>query len=120
MQLSVEVQRQNGTNVFVCRGSLVQGQSSDYLLDLITRSTRRDIILDLAEVVELDGVGLQALQLSSTFLAGFGRQLLLRRACSEFLERLSRLRLVRPFPPHAEIFALACNSESHLALLNRI
>ncbi len=58
MQLSVEVNRQEGKCVFLCRGGPLLGEASDYLSHLLTRSHRKDVILDLAASHYLDRFGL--------------------------------------------------------------
>lgn len=58
MQLSVEVNRQEGKCVFLCRGGPLLGEASDYLFHLLTRSHRKDVILDLAASHYLDRAGL--------------------------------------------------------------
>lgn len=88
MQLSVEVKRQEGKCVFLCRGSLLQGEASDYLFNLLTRSHRQDVILDLAALNTFDRAGLQTVMLSSNFLAANHRRLFLRHAPSNLLEHI--------------------------------
>lgn len=90
MQLSVEVKRQEGKSVFLCRGSLLQGEASDYLFNLLTRSHRQDVILDLAALTTFDRAGLQSVMLSSNFLAANHRRLSLRHAPSSLLEHIRR------------------------------
>ena len=90
MQLSVEVKRQEGKAVFLCRGSLLQGEASDYLFHLLTRSHRQDVILDLAALTTFDRAGLQTVMLSSNFLAANHRRLLLRHAPSNLLDHIRR------------------------------
>jgi anti-anti-sigma regulatory factor len=90
MQLSVEVKRQKGKCVFLCRGSLMQGDASDYLFHLLTRSHRQDVILDLAALSTFDRAGLQTLMLSSNFLVANRRRLFLRHAPSNLLEHIRR------------------------------
>jgi anti-anti-sigma regulatory factor len=90
MQLSVKVKRQKGIDVFFCRGCLLQGGASDYLFHLLTRSNRRDVILDLAALTTFDQSGLQAVMLSSSFLAANHRRLFLRHAPPNLLEYMRR------------------------------
>lgn len=88
MQLSVEVKRQEGKCVFLCRGGLLQGEASDYLFHLLTRSHSKDVILDLAALTTFDWAGLNAVMLSSNFLAANHRRLFLRHAPSNLLEHI--------------------------------
>jgi anti-anti-sigma regulatory factor len=88
MQLSVEVKRQEGKSVFLCRGGLLQGQTSDYLFHLLTRSHCKDVILDLAALTTFDRAGLQPVMLGSNFLAANRRRLFLRHAPSNLLEHI--------------------------------
>lgn len=88
MQLSVEVKRQQGRDVLFCRGRLLQGQASEYLFQLLTRSTRHDVVVDLEELLTCDEAGLQAFALSSAVLASCQRQLLFLHASEEMLEHL--------------------------------
>lgn len=90
MQLSVEVKRQEGKCVFLGRGGVLQGESSDYLFHLLTRSHLKDVILDLSGLTTFDRAGLQAVMLSSNFLAAHRRRLLLRHAPSNFHEHTRR------------------------------
>lgn len=90
MQLSVEVKRQEGKCIFLCRGGLLQGEASDYLFHLLTRSHRKDVILDLTALTTFDRGGLQAVMLSSNFLAAHRRRLFLRHAPSNLLEHIRR------------------------------
>jgi len=90
MRLSVEVKRQKGISVFLCRGCLLQGETSDYLFNLLTRSNRHDVILDLASLTTFDRAGLQTVILSSSFLAAYHRRLFLRHAPSNLLEHMRR------------------------------
>lgn len=86
MQLSVEVKRQRGVCIFSCRGSLLQGEASDYLLHLMTRSNRNDVILDLAALAAFDRAGLETVLLGSNFLTACHHRLFLRHAPSDLLE----------------------------------
>ena len=90
MRLSVEVKRQQGMYIFSCRGSLLQGEASDYLFHLLTRSNHQDVILDLAALTTFDRAGLQSVMLSSNFLAANHRRLFLRHAPSSLLEHIRR------------------------------
>lgn len=90
MQLSVEVKRQGGREVLCCRGRLLQGQASEYLFNLLTRSTRQDVVVDLEELLTCDEAGLQAFALSSAFLASCHRQLLIIHASEDMLEHLRK------------------------------
>lgn len=88
MQLSVEVKRQEGRDVLFCRGRLLQGQASEYLFQLLTRSTRHDVVVDLEELLTCDEAGLQAFALSRAVLASCHRQLLIIHASEDMLEHL--------------------------------
>lgn len=88
MQLSVEVKRQSGASVYVCRGKLVHGTASDYLFDLLTRSHDQDVIVDLAEVAAFDEAGLRVLALSCRLLASSQRRFMLRDAPLNIIESL--------------------------------
>lgn len=88
MQLSVEVKRQSGSTVYLCRGKLVRGAASEYLFDLLTRSSDQDVIVDFAEVTSFDGDGLRAVAVSCQLLAFSEKRLFLRHAPSDFVERL--------------------------------
>ena len=90
MRLSVEVKRQDGRNVYVCRGKLVEGSASEYLFDLLTRSQERDVILDVADVTAIDEAGLRAIALSCQFLTCSQARLFLRHAPSDLLEHLRK------------------------------
>lgn len=68
MRLSVEVKRQDRQIVYICRGSLVRGQASDYLFHLLTRSCCDDVVVDLAQIRDFDAVGLRTLGLVRGFL----------------------------------------------------
>ena len=85
MALSVEVKRLGGKTVYVCRGHLVQGQPSEYLFDLITRSDHHDVILDLGEVACIDQSGIEILALSCQFLGALGKSLFFSRTSSDAL-----------------------------------
>lgn len=88
MQLSVEVRREEGRDVVFCRGRLLHGEASEYLFQLLTRSTSHDVIVDLEELSTCDEAGLQAFALSSAFLASCQRKLLILHASDDMLEHL--------------------------------
>jgi len=90
MQLSVDIQHQHGKTVYFCRGSLVQGQASDYLFDLVTRSGCDNIVLDLAGIRQFDAVGLQTLGLTWVFLNTCRCALALQHAPPHLMEQLCR------------------------------
>jgi anti-anti-sigma regulatory factor len=90
MHLSVEVKRQSGRNVYVCRGKLVEESASEYLFDLLTRSQDRDVIVDVADVTGIDEAGLRAIALSCQFLTCSGTRVFLRHAPSNLLEHLRK------------------------------
>jgi anti-anti-sigma regulatory factor len=88
MQLSIEVKRQRGASVYICRGQLLRGVATEYLFDLLTRSHEQDVIVDLAEVTAFDEDGLRAIALSCRLLASSQKRLLLRCAPLYIVERL--------------------------------
>ena len=102
MQLRVEVKRQQGMYIFSCRGSLLQGEASDYLFHLLTRSNHQDVILDLAALTSFDQAGVHAVVLGNTFLAACHRRLFLRDAPSSLLKEMRCLR----HPPLAHLYSL--------------
>ncbi len=89
MQLSVEVKQQNGTIVYLCRGKLLRGWASEYLLELLTRSSHCNVIVDMNELSSFDGQGLSAVALSCSFLWSCHRRLILRNASSELAKELA-------------------------------
>lgn len=90
MRLSVEVKRQDRQILYICRGSLVRGQASDYLFHLLTRSCCDDIVVDLAQVRDFDAVGLQTLGLSWVFLNTCHCRLAVQHAPPTLMEQLRR------------------------------
>ena len=102
MRLSVEVKRQQGMYIFSCRGSLLQGEASDYLFHLLTRSNHQDVILDLAALTSFDQAGVHAVVLGNTFLAACHRRLFLRDAPSSLLKKIRCLH----HPPLAQLYSL--------------
>ncbi len=91
MELSVEVNQANGIATFICRGSLVRGQESDYLFDLVTRPDYRDVVLDVGGLSIFDWDGLSTLVLCHELLSSTNRKLFLRNPATELLLEL-RLR----------------------------
>ena len=102
MRLSVEVKRQQGMYIFSCRVSLLQGEASDYLFHLLTRSNHRDVILDLSALTSFDQAGVHAVVLGNTFLAACHRRLFLRDAPSSLLKEIRCLH----HPPLAQLYSL--------------
>jgi anti-anti-sigma regulatory factor len=90
MQLSVEVRNLTGNTVFVCHGQVVKGQASDYLLELITRPDRQDVILDMEAVSVIDDMGITAIILGHQLLSAAHRRLFLRNAPAALLDSLQR------------------------------
>lgn len=90
MRLSVEVKRQDRQIVYICRGSLVRGQASDYLFHLLTRSCCDNIVVDLAQIRDFDAVGLQTLRLSWVFLNTCHCRLAFQHASPILMEQLRR------------------------------
>lgn len=100
MRLSVEVKRQDRQIVYICRGSLVRGQASDYLFHLLTRSCYDDVVVDLAQITDFDAVGLQTLRLSWVFLNRYHCRLALQHAPPILMEQLRRYDDLHDQPPH--------------------
>jgi anti-anti-sigma regulatory factor len=90
MYLSVEVKRQSGSNMYICRGKLLEGTEADYLFDLLTRSQHQDVIVDIGEVTAFDEAGLCAIAMSCQLLSLSGSRLFLDGAPSDLLEHLRK------------------------------
>jgi hypothetical protein len=87
MHLSVEVKRLKEGTLYICRGYLQPGESSDYLFNLLTRPDQKDVIVDLGELSVETGA-LPVLALCSHYLAGANRRLILDHAPESVLEGL--------------------------------
>src|SRR5260370_7833637 len=82
MQLSVEVNDSNDVAVLVCRGQILQGESSEYLFALTTRPDRRDVVLDVQKVSGIDAAGLFVIVVCYQLLSTAKRRLFLRHPSS--------------------------------------
>src|ERR1700757_4895243 len=87
MQFSVEVKRLKEGTMYVCRGYLRQGKSSEYLFNLLTRRDQKVVIVDMAEL-SVEDSGLAVLALSWQFLTGSNRRLMLQNAPPGLVEDL--------------------------------
>ena len=118
MQLSVEVKREDGEILYFCRGYLVQGQATDYLFDLLTRSGCENVILDLEGIREFDLVGLQTLGLALAFLNGCNCRLAFQHAPPTLIEHLRRNYVDPPHIPAStepgSVESSASSSRQHL------
>ena len=90
MELSIEVSRCREATVLTCRGSIVHGQASDYLFAVATRPDRRDVVLDVQRVTQVDEAGIFVIVLCYELLTASKRRLFLRNASPEILEGLRR------------------------------
>ncbi len=88
MQFSVKVKQQKGTMVCLFRGQLVRGWASECLFELLTRSHRHNVVLDLEEVSTFDTEGLRAVAFCGAFLSSCLRPLVLRNAPPELARAL--------------------------------
>jgi hypothetical protein len=79
MQFSVEVKRLKEGTLYICRGHLQQGNSSEYLFNLLTRPDQKDVIIDVAEL-NVERSGLPVLALCSKFVFASHRRFLLQHA----------------------------------------
>src|SRR5260370_13049859 len=93
MQLSVEVNDSNDVAVLVCRGQILQGESSEYLFALATRPDRRDVVLDVQEVSGIDEAGLFVIVVCYQLLSAAQRPLFLRHPSSSVLDGLRRTQM---------------------------
>jgi len=93
MQLSVEVNDSNDVAVLVCRGQILQGESSEYLFALTTRPDRRDVVLDVQEVSGIDEAGLFVIVVCYQLLSTAKRRLFLRNPSSAVLDGLRRTQM---------------------------
>jgi hypothetical protein len=79
MQFSVEVKRLKEGTLYICRGYLQQGGSSEYLFNLLTRPDPKDVIIDVSELT-VETSGLPVLALCSQYLTAARRRLFLQHA----------------------------------------
>lgn len=90
MELSIEVNRWKDATLLTCRGMLVHGQASEYLFAIATRPGRRDVVLDMQGVTQVDEAGTFVILLCYELLTASSRRLFLRNASPEVLEGLRR------------------------------
>ncbi len=93
MQLSVEVNNSHDVAVLVCRGQILQGESSEYLFALATRPDQRDVVLDVEAVSGIDEAGFFVILVCYQLLSAAKRRLFLRNPSSDVLEGLRRTQL---------------------------
>ena len=90
MQLSIEVNGGKDATVLTCKGMIVHGQASDYLFSVVTRPDRRDVVLDMQGVTEVDEAGIFVIVLCYELLTASKRRLFLRNASKDILDGLRR------------------------------
>jgi hypothetical protein len=87
MQFTVEVKRLKEGTLYICRGYLQQGNSSEYLFNLLTRPDQKDVIIDVAELT-VERSGLPVLALCSKFVSASHRRFLLQHAPDGLVQEL--------------------------------
>jgi anti-anti-sigma regulatory factor len=90
MELSIEVNHDKDATVLTCRGVIVHGRASDYLFAVVTRPSRRDVVLDMEGVTKVDEAGIFVITLCYELLTASKRRLFLRNASPEILDGLRR------------------------------